>query len=181
MWTNEFFIGTLISLLIGIISGAFASYVFLTLYLKRKVPNLIIAERISKCVFDGETNYFFKFINKTKSEIFDVRVELTFHKFRGGGNNIQEIDLTLKDSYFAYIPVKSKRDVFNLHAVRVRTEDRIEDMWDNDSSYVRITVIAKHSLSGLSKVYKMDYRSTHFIVNGEYASGDNLNVLTNNN
>lgn len=74
------------SIVIGVLSGSIASYVFLKYYLGSKKPLIQISEHISKVEFNGEINYSFKFVNKTDSEIFDVRVEATFFKPIGDVN-----------------------------------------------------------------------------------------------
>lgn len=171
-----------ISLLLGVIAGVIASYIFLTKYLKNKVPRIIIAPEIVKTNFDGETNYFLKFVNKTECEIFDVRVELTLYKPKGavGGINLQGTDIILKDNFFSYISEKDDSDNRNLHAVQVRTTEDVSCLWIDESAFVRLTVIARHSLSGLNKVFVKDYTSKDLIINGKFKSGDELGIYTNN-
>lgn len=117
----------ILGVLISIVTGVFSSYLFLMYYLNRKRVRIEISPNISKVVFEGQTNYFFKFINKTNSEIFDVRVEPTFYKQVGGvgGMNIQGKDILLKDNFISYIPCKNKSDSNSLHAMRVRTTEDI--------------------------------------------------------
>lgn len=92
----------LIALIIGVLSGVIASYIFLTKYLKNKVPCVKISDYVSLIEFQGEWNYFLKFINHTDCEIFDVRVELTLYKPIGdiNGTNLQGKDIVLKDNFF---------------------------------------------------------------------------------
>lgn len=147
-------------------------------YLKRKKPIIGMSKYISKQEFKGETNYFFKFINKTRSEIYDVKVEATFFKPVGDieGRNLRGTDINLKDDFFMYIPHCKDSDKDNLHAIRIRTTDDIENSWQDDSSFIRLTVMAKHSLSGLNKVYSKDFNTKDCITLKKFVSGDNLNV-----
>ncbi len=170
------------SLILGVIAGVIASYIFLTYYLKNKVPRISISPEISKIEFDGEINYFLKFVNNTKSEIFDVRVELTLYKLRGavGGTNLQGTDILLKDNFFSYISEKNPSDDRNLHAIRVRTTKDLSALWGDESSFIRLTVIARHALSGLNKVYVKDYKSRDLIKNGKFKSGNDLKIYTRN-
>jgi len=170
------------SLILGVIAGVIASYIFLTKYIKNKVPNIIIAPEISKLPFDGEINYFLKFVNKTDCEIFDARVELTLYKPKGavGGINLQGTDLILKDNFFSYISSDDLNDDRNLHAIRVRTTEDVELLWADESSFLRLTVIARHSLSGLNKVFVQDYMTKDLIKNGKFKSGNDLGIYTNN-
>ena len=168
----------LISILVGIISGFTASYLFLMYFLKRKKAKIQISRHISKQEFKGEVNYFFKFVNKTKSEIYDVRVEPTFYKPVGdiAGRNLRGTDIGLKDSFFMYIPCSKKDDKHNLHAMRIRTTNNLEEQWKDSSSFIRLTIMAKHSLSGLNQVFSMDFYNKDCITTKKFVSGDDLNV-----
>ena len=160
----------LTSLVVGVVSGVIASYLFLQNYLKKTVPKIVLSEEIAKSEFDGEINHFFKFVNMTNCEIFDVRVELTLYKPKGavGGINLQGTDIILKDDFFSYLSEKDPNDQRNLHAVQVRTTENIEEMWEDESAFVRLTIIARHSLSGLNKVFVQDYMSKDLIKSGKF-------------
>lgn len=166
------------SIVIGILSGFVASYIFLRFYLKYQRPKIDISNYISKVSVDGEVSYFFKFVNRTSSEIFDVHIEPTFYKPVGdfNGRNLFGKDITLIDNYAAYIPYEKKNDMHNLHAMRVRTLDNLEAFWEDESSFVRLTIMAKHSLSGLNKVFVKDYLSKDCITSKKFLSGNNLEV-----
>lgn len=168
----------IIGIITGIISGFIASYLFLMYFLKRKKPKIEISKHISKQEFKGEINYFFKFINNTKSEIYDVRVEPTFYKPVGdiAGQNLQGRDIELKDDFFMYIPNKIRDDKHNLHAMRIRTTRDLEKEWRDASSFIRLTIMAKHSLSGLNQVFSMDFHNKDCITTKKFVSGDDLNV-----
>lgn len=171
----DVFLGVIISIVAGIAS----SYLFLMYFLNKKRVKIEISSFISKVNFEGQTNYFFKFINKTSSEIFDIRIEPTFYKQVGGvgGMNIQGKDIELKDNFISYIPCKKKSDANSLHAMRVRTTEDIELNWNDTSSYIRLTVIAKHSLSGFTDVFVKDFYSKDVITTKKFKSGDNLDVV----
>ncbi|WP_316634485.1 hypothetical protein [uncultured Flavobacterium sp.] len=168
----------ILGILISIITGVVSSYLFLMYFLNRKRVKIEISSHISKVTFEGQTNYFFKFINKTNSEIFDIRVEPTFYKQVGGvgGMNIQGKDIVLKDNFISYIPSKKSSDSNGLHAMRVRTTEDIELNWSDNSSYIRLTVIAKHSLSGFTNVFVKDFYSKDVITDKKFKSGDDLGV-----
>ena len=82
----------------------------------------------------------------------------------------------MKDNYVAYIPVEKNNDIHNLHAMRVRTVDDLEEYWTDESCFVRLTIMAKHSLSGLNKVFVKDYLSKDCITTKKFLSGNNLGV-----
>jgi len=168
-----------LGIVISIITGVISSYLFLMYFLNRKRVKIEISSYISKVTFEGQTNYFFKFINKTNSEIFDIRIEPTFYKQVGGvgGMNIQGKDIILKDNFISYIPCKKRSDSNSLHAMRVRTTEDIEANWSDSSSYIRLTVIAKHSLSGFTDIFVKDFYSKDVITIRKFKTGDDLDVV----
>ncbi|MEP6804473.1 MAG: hypothetical protein ABI892_08115 [Flavobacterium sp.] len=168
----------ILGIIVSILTGVISSYLFLMYFLNRKRVKIEISSHISKVTFEGQTNYFFKFINKTKSEIFDIRVEPTFYKQVGGvgGMNIQGKDIVLEDNFISYIPCRKKSDTNSLHAMRVRTTEDIESNWIDTSSYLRLTVIAKHSLSGFTDIFVKDFYSKDVITTKKFKSGDDLGV-----
>lgn len=178
----DLFISNLFGLFIGVSSGIIASYIFLTKYLKNKVPDVKISDYISLLEFQEERNYFLKFINHTDCEIFDVRVELTLYKPTGdiNGTNLQGTDIILKDNFFSYLSKSDKNDDRDLHALRIRTTEDIISMWTDPSSFLRLTVIARHSLSGLNKVFVKDYKSKDLILKKKFMSGDDLGLYNEN-
>jgi hypothetical protein len=169
----------ILGIVISIITGVISSYLFLMYFLNRKRAKIEISSYISKVTFEGQTNYFFKFINKTNSEIFDIRIEPTFYKQVGGvgGMNIQGKDIVLKDNFISYIPCTKKSDANSLHAMRVRTTEDIESNWNDTSSYIRLTVIAKHSLSGFTDIFVKDFYSKDVITTRKFKTGDDLDVV----
>ena len=147
-------------LIISITAGLASSYFFLVFFLYQKKPIIAISENISVVRFNGEDNYTFKFVNLTPAVIFDVRVELTFYKPVGDfkGNNLQG------------------NDSFNLHAMRLRTTDNLPELWKDKSSFIRLTIIGKHALSGFNQVFVKDFLSIECITNKKFQSGNYLTV-----
>ncbi|MCE4217953.1 hypothetical protein [Aquirufa antheringensis] len=165
-------------LIVSITAGLASSYFFLVFFLYQKKPIIAISENISLVKFNGEDNYTFKFVNLTPAVIFDVRVELTFYKPVGDfkGNNLQGSDIKLKDNFIAYIPRSNDNDSFNLHAMRLRTTDNLPDLWKDKSSFIRLTIIGKHALSGFNQVFVKDFLSVDCITTKKFQSGNYLTV-----
>ncbi|WP_428223813.1 hypothetical protein [Flavobacterium sp.] len=168
----------ILNVILSVLTGLISSYLFLKYYLKRKRPVISISKYISKVNINGESNYFFKFVNNTDVEIFDVHIELTFYKPFGdfAGRNLQGKDIQLKDNFISYIPFAKDNDLHNLHAMRIRTTEDLEQNWEDESSFIRLTIIAKHSLSGFNKVFVHDYLTKDCITEKKFLSGDELNV-----
>ncbi|MFM6948324.1 MAG: hypothetical protein ACKOWQ_04850 [Aquirufa sp.] len=172
------FIDFAISLFTGVTTGVVASYFFLKYFLSTKKPDIVISDYISKQVVKEETSYLLKFVNLTDSEIFDIHIELTFYKPIGdyNGGNLLGNDIKLKDNFLSYLPNNSTNNPHNLHAVRIRTTENIEEMWDDSSSFIRLSIIAKHSLSGFNKVFKKDFINKECITEKRFLSGNDLSV-----
>lgn len=164
--------------ILGIVTGVLASYIFLTWFLNRKRPKIKISPHISRQQWKGGKNFFFKFINTTDTDIFDVSIELVLYKPIGAvnGTNLLGKQIDLIDSFSAYIPNNKKTDPHNLHAIRVRTTFDIDKEWTDNSSFLQITIIAKHSLSGLNKVFHQTYMSKECISNSKFKTGDDLSL-----
>jgi hypothetical protein len=171
-------IDILIALSTGLTSGIAASYFFLTYFLNKKKPEIVISDYISKQLVKGETSYLLKFVNLTDCEIFDIHIELTFYKPIGdyNGGNLLGNDIKLKDNFLSYLPSHSNNNPHNLHAVRIRTTENIEEMWDDSNSFIRLSIIAKHSLSGFNKVFKKDFINKECITEKRFLSGNDLLV-----
>ena len=165
-------------LIVSITAGLASSYFFFFFFLYQTKTMISISDNISVVKFNGEDNYTFKFVNLTPAVIFDVRVELTFYKPVGDfkGNNLQGSDIKLKDNFIAYIPRSNDNDSFNLHAMRLRTTDNLPDLWKDKSSFIRLTIIGKHALSGFNQVFVKDFLSVDCITTKKFQSGNYLTV-----
>jgi len=167
----------LINLSCGVLSGIVASIVFLIIISNLK-PKIIISPHI---VFKDE-EYHFKFVNKTKAALFDVRVEVMFVTPFGdkNGKNLRGQQLELVDGTLFHIPKNQKdnKDRHNLFATRCRTREKLKEEWVGESSYIQLTVIARHSFSGINKVFTHDFPSVDCITSTKnFASGNSLDVL----
>ena len=168
----------IIGVLSGIATGVASSYFFLKYFLSKKKPVIEISDFISKQKVHEEESYLIKFVNKTDTEIFDIHIELTFFKPFGdyNGGNLQGKDIVLKDNFISHMPCDMINDVHNLHAIRIRTVDNIEELWQDSSSFIRLSIIAKHSLSGFNKVFVKDFLNKDCITDKRFLSGSDLTV-----
>ena len=169
----------IISIAIGLATSFLGGILFLLFFLKQLVPKIVISEHISKVKREGKTSYEFKFVNHTKSGIFDVRIEPVFYKPYGDieGMNLKSTDIKLVDNFMSSISKKSKIDKNNMHAQRVSTLDNLEAKWTDKSSFIKLTIISKHSLSGLNRVYSKEFYSVDCITKKQFVSGDSLKVV----
>jgi len=170
----------LIAIFIGIISGVLASYLFVKFYIQQNVPVIELSPCISFINHNGKDVYMFKFVNKTDVPIFDVKLELTLMESVGAvdGRDLVSKDLYLEDDFLSYIPNKKATDTHSLHAFRVYTKTDINTEWSNNTSFLRLTIMAKHSLTGLNKVVFQDYNHKDCINNKPFEQGDNLKTIS---
>ena len=164
-----------ISSLLAFGLGLFVNYVFLKSYLNKRRPIIEISPHISK-----ENNiYVFKFVNKTKTDIIDVHLSLMFYVPSGdkSGKTLNGKNIQISWKFYPSIPGEKKDDPYNLHAKRIHTEENLNNQWTNESSFIRLIITAKHSLTGLSKTFQHDFLSAQCITNKKFDSGNNLDVV----
>lgn len=170
----------LISIAIGIVSGVAASYLFVKLFVYSKVPKIEISDFISNIEHRKRNSYMFKFVNKTDVPIFDVRLELTLMVSEyapDNGKNMVNKDILLNDNFLSYIPKEDNKDVHNLHAYRIHTFEDLHELWDNNQTFLRLTIIAKHSKTSLSSITIKDFRHKSCIKPHEFQQGNLLGVV----
>ena len=164
---------------IGVISGVIASYLFMFYYLHKIKPKIAISKWIVKKDVEGVTNYFFKYVNLTGHRLFDIKVELKVYSPFGdsNGQNLRATDIKLKDDYFQFMEKEDESDQYNLHAMRIRTEENLEELLSPDSAFLGLTITARHSKSGLVKVFNKNYYSVENIKETSFKSGNDLSVI----
>ncbi|WP_060872904.1 hypothetical protein [Myroides odoratus] len=176
---NTYF-NAVISLVIGVLTGIIASYLFLKHYLQKLKPTVEISDYISRVTIEGQTHYLFKFINKTNYELFDITLDLSSYKPIGvlQGQNLKKTTLELKTTKISFIPpYKNPNDQHHTYAIIINTQTNIEDFLTGDNSdYIRLTIIAKHSLSGLNGIFTKDFHTDQCISNKNFKFGDSIEL-----
>lgn len=166
-------------ILTGVISSIAASYFFLAFYLKNKTPNIEISDYVcQEKGKDGNKTFAFKLVNKTKVPIYDVKIQCCFLTPIGsdGGQHLEAKYVNLNYDTYTHIPCESKGDSHALHAVQVVCKDDLLTMWENPSTFIRLQVIAKHELSGFSKVHVKNYHNRNNIKIGMFKFGNCLEI-----
>ncbi len=64
-----------------------------------------------------------------------------------------------------------------MHCIQIATEDDLEKMWENKSSYIRLEVVSKHEFSGFSKVFEKDFHNIRKIKEGEFKFGNSFEIV----
>lgn len=162
----------------NVLTGFLASFlVILFLYSLR--PRIEISKEISEQDYEsGAPTYGFKMINKTRYPIFDVQVtlEIVTPKNVPGGQILSTERLTLIKDKFIYVKKFNKSDRDAHYAFRVRTTDKLRDIWKTQSQYLRISVLARHEMSGFYRVFQQSYFTKDDIIKGSHKYGINLDI-----
>ena len=170
----------LLAVIIGVLSGFTASFIFL-LFLTMIKPKIIISKQIAKnCPTSGQVNYQIKIINKTANSIINVKAQLFLITpiVMPGGLIEQNVSIPLKTSELMELSKFDVNDKTGGYIFRFVCEENIEKKWtDENRSFLRFKIFATHPLSGSSRVFSEDY---HIIKNsieeGKFEFGNSLKI-----
>ncbi|QQU04022.1 hypothetical protein [Myroides odoratus] len=167
------------SVIIGVLGGLASSWMFLKMYLSKKVPKVQISEYIC-CEKDeaGKNIYWFKFINTTKYPLMDVTFEPVIYQPQPdkSGSNLKRIPIPVKRNNIVHIPAECKKDGHNLHCMRISTDFDIDKEWQDDNCFINVTITARHTYSGYTKVVSKTFDNKKAITKLKFQSGNNLDV-----
>lgn len=166
------------TLFLNIFSSITASVVVI-FFLYSLRPRIEISKEISEQENDsGIPTYRFKIINKTRYPIFDVQVilELVTTKCVPGGQIISTKRLDLIKDKFIIVKKFDISDSAADYAFRVRTTEKLRDIWETQSQYLRISVLARHEMSGFYGVFQQNYYTKSDIIKGTHRYGISLDV-----
>lgn len=175
----------LMALGIGVISGVIAALIFF-LIMRVLKPRIIISNKIVKeCVKkdDGteEFVYRFKFINKTRSNIENVSIDLFLMEeyFNGTGKNYSSKGLTLAKPEFKFLAGTNEKNGENHNnCVQMRITEDLEKVWNGEKEWLHVQIDSTHAKSGRRKVYVKRYTdSKNTICEGKFDSGENFDII----
>jgi len=179
----------------GIISGVISSGIFLFILFLLK-PWIIISDKIASkyvTIKGKETHvYVFKIINKSLFfKVYDIKVNAficeNIPNINGMNVNFRDIELKGADQWilnrlnFRHLfqnilkgekTLQSRCD----YACQFFSSENLATLLDNNS-YISIQVLAKHSLTGFSRVKIMKYHHHAKIVKGTYLSGNSCKIV----
>lgn len=169
------------TLLAGLSINLLASFIFIFYLLYFLRPRIKISPQIAKTKLDGADIYIFKVVNLSLFSAYDIFVDLwalESYPVTGGRNN-KYIGLTLARSKLNYVEKYKwfwKKKKYGDFAMLFVTRDNLESILSNHLTSIQIQVTLRHGLSGLSKVYHMEYSNDRVIKTGDFAFGNNLNI-----
>lgn len=164
--------------LVGIITGIVASFIF-TFFIVRWIfiTKLEISRYISKVNRGDHYDYFFKIVNLSNEALLDVKIYCTLFSpvVRSEFTMLQTSDVLMGQDSIPYFPKKTKYDEYNMHAIRIRTKENLEDLLRIESSYLLFVVSVMNGNTGLRKVFHIHYTKKN-IVEKKFRYGDDLGV-----
>ena len=171
--------------LLSILSGIISSFIFIFLLLALLRPTIKISPEIcyQQDVFDNEHRmcYLIKVVNTSLFSAYDVNVELS-----------SLIIYPVKDGFnYRYSPIKMKSNKFNFvapyrpkwikekygdYAFLFRTYDNLHTILKDERNSIHFQVTLKHGLTGLSRVFNINYAFCSSIKEGHFNFGNNFNI-----
>ncbi len=183
----------------GIISGVIASSIFLFILFLLK-PRIVISDKIASQYVEINGKdlhvYLFKIINKSLFfKIYDLKVNAficeSVPNVNGTDVRYKDIDLIGCDQWvlnklnFKHILQNIRKGDKTLqsrcdYAAQFFSSDNLANLLHNNS-YISIQVLAKHSLTGFSRVRIMKYHHPSKIVKGCFLSGNSCKIVPSPN
>lgn len=169
----SFLIGMTSGLISGVISSIIASVI-----IKRNKPQILISDSIAKSQRDSNpSEYRIKVINKSKHYAKNVKVSAhlmtTTNAVGGELLVVQPIQIVYKD--IDLIDPYCKTDDNARYAIRIRLDDKLEELWDDDHTYLEIKIYCENETNGSGKVFrKVYYKKNHSIKFGKFDTKESM-------
>jgi len=172
---------TILSIVIGILSSLAASLVWLIAFSYIR-PKIEISTKIVKTVnWAGKTVYKIKVINRSKRAIMNIQTKLLLltPKVVPNGFITTTDNVEIRPHELFALSKFDKNDKEALYAQRFTIYENLDEIWEDDRiSYLRFSIYATDSLSGLGKVHQQIFRlKRNSIVNGDFDVGDTFEIL----
>lgn len=170
----------------NVICGVIASLIFLFIVLLFLKPSIKISPFIckAKVEFDNETIYHsFKIINKSWFSAFDIKLELyELKKYPMPPNGVMNTRFTpiaLILNKISNIPPHRPACIRKegLQAIRIRTRIDIEALLKDPNISVQLEVSLRHGLTGLTKVFRIDYSDISEVKYGKFTYGTKFDFI----
>ncbi len=172
--------------LLNIAANLLSSILFLFFILWFLKPKIRIAPFVCKnqSPYPNEGEMFFiKFVNCSLFAAYDVKAELIkVERFTTPPNaviNRRLTTLTLKKSTLMhvphYMPRWARKDA--KHAMILRTADNLDIILGAENQSVQLLVTLKHGLTGLTKLYTVEYSDLSEIKQAKFSNGTKFGIM----
>jgi len=169
----------LLAIIIGVSASLVASFMFL-LFLSRVKPKIVISDQIAKGKDSaGKQLYMIKVINRGRRPIIHIEASLFLvtpltvpHGITREHKNIQ-----LTTSRIMEVSKLNLKDKWASYECTLSTYEDIEDLWKDDTQFLRFKVYAADSYSGFGRVFTKDYYTKrNSIKEGDFKFGNSLEI-----
>lgn len=172
------------SFIIGIVSGLISgiiSSIIANVLIKKNKPNLLISDKFSKSK-NNSSNYEYKIkvINKSKEYLKNVKISA---QLMTSINAVGGVLLSVKPVHIVYNDINlidpyNKDDENARYAIRIRLDDNLEKIWDDDNhTYLEVKIYGENESNGSGKVFRQVYnKKKHSLVLGEFDSKESMMI-----
>lgn len=177
---------TLLDFILGICASLISSLIFIFILLFFLRPRIKICAEICKKVgFFEEAStitYMFKVVNLSWFSAYDVTIELNSLESYPvkNGMNFRFTPLKMKHDKLNFMPYyrpKWYKKKYGDFAMIFVTYEDISKILEHEHKSIQLQITLRHGVTGLSKVYNMDYAHSSLIKNGHYEFGNSFNIV----
>lgn len=171
--------GIALPLTIGVIGSLVASIIFL-LIVRSFRPRLEISPQIAEWGPNGSRSQVIKIVNKGSRSIVDLRFELLLVTLKSVPDGILRSTKTVKlkkpEAFILYNFSKSDKDA--KYARRISIYEDLNEIWNaDDQQFLLFRVYAHDEVSGLAKLFEMEYRTKrNSLLAGQFHSGNTFSI-----
>ena len=175
----------LLSFIMGLIGGILSAWIFLLIVTNYYRPKIIISNKIA---FEkSDKSFWFKLVNLTKRDIYEIGIFLDLRKIVSCSNNkyhsVYIKSIELRKNFYPFVPKKSKiKEKIDLgeFCLQISTLENLFNEINKDHYILTLQIVAKDSKSGLSKSFNQTF-DKNSIEHGEFLFGENLEIKQANN
>lgn len=174
-----------------IITGLYSSGIFL-IALSLLKPRIKICDKISVVYPSNKPLYYIKIVNKSIFfKVYDIQVRAWSTKTipSSNGDNVEYSAIKINKEYQWVIDRLLFKHIFQDfflgdkrltgrtdYAAQFSTNDNLKHLINNNVS-ITVEVIAKHSLTGFTRVRTKTFKHSSDIKKGEYRSGNSCTIV----
>lgn len=170
--------------ILSIVSSVIASTIFIFLILHYLRPKIEISTEIAtNNMFSdlGVPIYFFKIINRSIFTAYDLSLELMSQEQYPvkNGMNSRFTEIPLRRKNLSYVPRYKwfwKKKEYGEFAILASSTQNIKEILADPHKSLRLQVTLRHGLTGLSKVFHMNYANASVIKNGVFTFGKSFEI-----
>ena len=168
----------------SVASSLVASCLFLVLILVFLRPSIKISEIICKGTdYKGEPCYILKFYNTSVFSAFDAEItflELEEEQAEPKGKHLWFETIELATPHFSVVPRWIPNFMVKNHAYhcfQIRTYHDLEPSLMDKHKWLQVKITLRHGLTGLSKNFIKNYRTTSVVKPGKFELGNSFKVI----